>query len=243
MRPGPALRVRSALLAAALIAIVPAPSAQAQSERQENPVSTVSGAEEDDFHAAGEAFPVQIATPVGSVSLASTGDALGPRRYARRSEREGQGASQVRFAVAPIDRQKVAIAPIGVAGGYPTGLPVRNARISSRYGTRFHPVLRQYRFHGGIDIAAPMGSPIAATSDGTVTYSAYRGTYGLLVSIDHGNGVETRYAHMSATAVRAGQSVRRGEVIGYVGSTGRSTGPHVHYEIRHHDRTVDPLGR
>jgi murein DD-endopeptidase MepM/ murein hydrolase activator NlpD len=105
---------------------------------------------------------------------------------------------------------------------------------------RFHPVLHYSRPHEGIDIAAPRGTPILASAKGRVRFVGRRGDYGLMVEIDHGYGVVTRYAHASSTTVRTGQQVERGEKIGTVGSTGLATGPHLHYEVLQHGRPVDP---
>ena len=96
--------------------------------------------------------------------------------------------------------------------------------------------------HAGVDFAAPTGTPIQAAGHGTVTIAGERGAYGNYVRIDHNNGYSSAYAHMSRIAVRQGQRVRQGEVIGYVGSTGRSTGPHLHYEVLVNNRQIDPTG-
>lgn len=126
--------------------------------------------------------------------------------------------------------------------GAPAGLPLAAFRLTSTYGPRLHPVLGIMRNHKGLDLAAPEGTPIRATADGTVARAAWAGGYGLMVELSHGNRTETRYGHMSRLAVLPGQRVAQGEVIGYVGSTGRSTGPHVHYEILVDGRAVDPSG-
>ena len=110
--------------------------------------------------------------------------------------------------------------------------------VSSPYGLRFDGT----EFHQGIDIAAEMGTPIVATADGVVTAAGWNGGYGNMVDVDHGGGIVTRYGHASALAVTVGQQVRRGEVIAYVGSTGHSTGPHVHYEVRVDGQPVNPAG-
>lgn len=110
--------------------------------------------------------------------------------------------------------------------------------VSSPYGLRFDGT----EFHQGIDIATDMGAPIVATADGVVTAAGWNGGYGNMVDVDHGGGIVTRYGHASAVAVTIGQQVRRGEVIAYVGSTGRSTGPHVHYEVRVNGAPVNPAG-
>ena len=112
--------------------------------------------------------------------------------------------------------------------------------ISSRYGMRRHPVLGYRRMHSGLDFRASSGTPIYAATDGRVDMAGRNGGYGNYVRIQHGNGLGTGYAHMSRIAVNRGQSVRRGQVIGYVGSTGLSTGPHLHYEMYRNGRKVDP---
>ena len=127
-----------------------------------------------------------------------------------------------------------------IVGGRPAGMPVSAQYMTSGFGGRFHPLLGGYRNHAGVDLAAPMGSPIVATSDGVVGIAGWRGGYGLSVELEHGAGMESRYAHMSRVAVAPGQAVKRGDVIGYVGSTGLSTGPHLHYELRHNGAAIDP---
>ena len=116
-----------------------------------------------------------------------------------------------------------------------------SGRLTSRYGMRMHPVLGYARLHAGIDYGAAWGSPIVAVSDGTVSYAGRRGGHGNYVRLEHGGGMGTGYAHMSRIAVGYGSAVRAGQVIGYVGSTGLSTGPHLHYEVYRGGRTVDPL--
>ncbi len=114
------------------------------------------------------------------------------------------------------------------AAGYPLPYPVP---VTSGYGWRLHPITGEMSFHAGIDLGAPMGTPVLATSAGRVDYAAMAGAYGNLVEIHHGNNQATRYAHLSAINVSVGQTVSKGQRIGLVGSTGRSTGPHLHYEI------------
>lgn len=120
--------------------------------------------------------------------------------------------------------------------------PVRG-RVSSGFGTRMHPILRERRLHAGIDIAAPTGTAIRAAAPGVVISSGYRNGYGNTVVIDHGGSLSTLYAHCSRLYVRAGQKVRQGETIAAVGSTGLSTGPHLHFEVRVNGRPVDPRSR
>ncbi|MBO8142132.1 MAG: peptidoglycan DD-metalloendopeptidase family protein [Firmicutes bacterium] len=107
-------------------------------------------------------------------------------------------------------------------------------RISSRYGMRWG------RMHHGLDIAVPTGTPVRAAGAGTVSYAGSMGGYGLIVILQHGNGVETRYAHNSRLVVRVGQRVKRGDIIAYSGNTGNSTGPHIHFEIRYRGQSVNP---
>ena len=121
-------------------------------------------------------------------------------------------------------------------------IPVNATRVSSPYGTRFHPILKTYRMHSGIDYAAPTGTPIMPPADGVVSFAGVKGGYGNAIMLNHRKGMETLYGHMSAfvSGVSAGKSVKAGDVIGFVGSTGRSTGPHLHYEVRINGQIVDP---
>ena len=123
----------------------------------------------------------------------------------------------------------------------PSRMPVEHARLSSDYGTRTHPVLGRRMGHKGIDLAAPTGTPIYATADGTISRAGPFSSYGNYVSIEHGGKIQTRYAHMSRVAVATGEKVKKGDIIGYVGSTGRSTGPHLHYEVRIDGQAVNPV--
>ena len=115
-------------------------------------------------------------------------------------------------------------------------------RITSYFGNRVHPILRFTRFHGGIDIGAAWGSPVIAAADGQVVGAGWAGGYGRQVRIAHGDGMLSSYSHMSELAVAPGTHVRRGEVIGFVGSSGLSTGPHLHFEVKQGGSAVDPLG-
>lgn len=113
-------------------------------------------------------------------------------------------------------------------------------RLTSSFGMRRHPLLGYSRLHQGIDIGAPTGTPIVAASDGVVTYAGWHGGHGNFVKLQHGGGLGTGYGHMSRIAVRNGERVRQGEIIGYVGSTGLSTGPHLHYEVYRNGVPVNP---
>jgi murein DD-endopeptidase MepM/ murein hydrolase activator NlpD len=123
--------------------------------------------------------------------------------------------------------------------------PVSNkdlSRIASGFGYRIDPVYKSIKMHAGLDFAAPQGTPIYATANGRVKTSGYSsGGYGNHVVIDHGYGYETLYGHMVRVKARAGQQVTRGEIIGYVGTTGKSTGPHCHYEVHKNGNKIDPV--
>ncbi|HHX42208.1 MAG TPA: peptidoglycan DD-metalloendopeptidase family protein [Armatimonadetes bacterium] len=114
-------------------------------------------------------------------------------------------------------------------------------QITSHFGTRFHPILKVTKLHTGVDIAAPSGTPIAAVGDGVVVHAGWWGGYGNCVVVAHGNGRSTLYAHCSSLAVSEGARVRKGQILGRVGSTGFSTGPHLHFEVRINGRPVNPL--
>jgi murein DD-endopeptidase MepM/ murein hydrolase activator NlpD len=125
----------------------------------------------------------------------------------------------------------------------PSAQPVRDmANFTSGFGVRSDPFRGRAAMHGGVDLAGPTGTPIYATADGIVGRSEYNnGGYGNLVEINHGQGIQTRYGHLSRRIAEAGQRVRRGDLIGLMGSTGRSTGSHLHYEVRIDGRAVNPV--
>ncbi|SFO86721.1 M23 family metallopeptidase [Qipengyuania nanhaisediminis] len=123
----------------------------------------------------------------------------------------------------------------------PSRMPLEDAKLTSDYGMRTHPVLRRRMGHKGVDLAAPTGTPIYATADGVVSKAERFSSYGKFVSIEHGARIQTRYAHMSRIAVSDGARVKKGDLLGYVGSTGRSTGPHLHYEVRIDGEAVNPV--
>ena len=199
-----------------LRAIVGAPPAAADETVQEGTVSPTGGEQHTpttaDLSEALEMIEERLSTRRSSIDL-----------LAETMRREFPGAASYASDSAPHTTPS-----IWPAAGY----------VSSPYGLRFNGT----EFHQGIDIAADMGTPIVATADGVVTAAGWNGGYGNMVDVDHGGGIVTRYGHASAVAVTVGQQVRRGEVIAYVGSTGRSTGPHVHYEVRVDGQPVNPAG-
>lgn len=120
-------------------------------------------------------------------------------------------------------------------------VPQKSVRISSPYGYRVHPINGKRSMHYGIDIAAPIGTPIHAIADGEVIMATGNGSAGNEIRIRHKNGMVTRSLHMSKRTVKKGDKVKRGQVIGTVGSTGRSTGPHLHFEISINGKTINPM--
>jgi len=129
--------------------------------------------------------------------------------------------------------------PVPVESGLT--MPV-NGPVTSYFGNRYHPILHFTRFHAGLDIGAGWGTPIGAASDGQVVAAGWSGGYGREVQIAHGGGLVSLYGHMSEIVASAGSYVRRGQLIGYVGSSGLSTGPHLHFEVRQSGQSVNPLG-
>lgn len=165
--------------------------------------------------------------------------------------RAGAGAVRARAAASlrpdgePADAAVLAALagdpPSAPAGGSGRLHPPVRGHLSSGYGWRTHPVSGGRRLHTGIDLAAPTGTPIVAAEAGLVTSARWRGGYGNTVTIDHGDGLATLYAHQSGLSVAAGARVGRGQVVGAVGCTGTCTGAHLHFEVRRAGRTVDPL--
>ena len=124
----------------------------------------------------------------------------------------------------------------------PISLKDKNTRIvSSSYGYRMHPIYKTKKFHAGMDFTGAIGTPIYATGNGTVIANQFDKGYGRHVIIDHGFNYKTVYAHMDKALVKKGQKVKRGDIIGYIGNTGLSTGPHLHYEVRKNDKPLDPV--
>jgi murein DD-endopeptidase MepM/ murein hydrolase activator NlpD len=144
------------------------------------------------------------------------------------------GLPQSRFSAA-----QLAALP-GIARSLPLAAPMSNYRETSPFGRRLDPFNGRPAFHPGIDMAAPYGTPVYATAPGVVTYAGYRSDYGKIVEIDHGHGIVTRYSHLSRYVVNVGQRVAAGAHIGYEGSTGRSTGPHLLYEVDVNGEPQDP---
>ena len=121
--------------------------------------------------------------------------------------------------------------------------PIEGARVTSGFGMRKHPILGYTKGHKGVDFGAPRGTPIMAAGDGVIERAAPTGTYGNYIKIKHNSGFETAYAHLNgfAKGIRSGAKVRQGDIIGYVGTTGRSTGPHLHYEVLRAGEWQNPM--
>jgi len=195
------------------------------------------------------------ASPVMANSSASAADIAAPLRAAQAARQTALGHGDEEFRrlfslwqskdnASALIASTLPASPFGVARGkvsIPSLMPVAVAGMSSGFGMRVHPVLGGRRAHKGIDLAAPAGTPIHASADGEVSKAEWFSSYGLYVSLEHGGDIQTRYGHMSRLNVMAGQKVRKGDVIGYVGSTGRSTGPHLHYEVRIAGLAVNPV--
>ena len=121
--------------------------------------------------------------------------------------------------------------------------PVQGARLSSKFGVRKHPILGYSKMHRGVDFAAKRGTPIMAAGDGRVTFAGRNGSFGRFIEIKHLNNFKTRYAHLYkfSKGLKKGKVVKQGDIIGFVGTSGRSTGPHLHYEVKHKNRTINPI--
>ncbi len=128
--------------------------------------------------------------------------------------------------------------PVNIA--VPAGKPTEYTRLSSKFGPRIHPITKKKSNHKGVDLAAPKMTPIYATANGTVTFSGKQGGYGNFIKINHENGYKTAYAHMEKRVAQKNDKVKKGDLIGYVGSTGQSTGNHLHYEVYYEDKLIDP---
>jgi murein DD-endopeptidase MepM/ murein hydrolase activator NlpD len=177
--------------------------------------------------------------PIAGVGGATSSEALAPtadlKAYIADLDKEmaALGARSARLETFYND-QKVMLAST------PSTWPVRGY-LSTAFGNRLDPFTGQPDFHSGIDISTPTGTPITAPADGTVIFVGVKSAYGNAVVVNHGYGTVTQYGHLDRFAVRPGQKLKRGDAIGYVGNTGRSTGPHLHYEIWVHDQARNPM--
>ncbi len=205
------------------------------------------------------------ANPAFANSAAATADIAAPLRAAQAERQSALGSADEEFrqlfsSWQSLDKPQSAgfaaastslptvsglaalpIRRISAAVSIPSRMPVEGVHLTSSYGMRWHPVLGGRRAHKGVDLAGPIGTPVHATADAVVAKAEWFSSYGLYVQLEHGADIETRYGHMSRLNVAAGQHVHKGDVIGYIGTTGRSTGPHLHYEVRIAGVAVNPI--
>ena len=199
-----------------------------------------------------------IATPAAANSAAANADVAAPLRAAQAARPSPQGgdeefnrlftgwksADNGSFAMpvtTPLGALAAAPRYLPSSVSIPSRMPVNNATMTSGFGLRWHPVIGGRRQHKGVDLGQPIGTPVYATADGMVSKAEWFSSYGLFISLEHGGNIQTRYGHLSRLNVAAGQMVHKGDLIGYVGSTGRSTGPHLHYEVRIAGVAVNPI--
>jgi murein DD-endopeptidase MepM/ murein hydrolase activator NlpD len=195
------------------------------------------------------AFTSLVAATPALANSSASADIAAPLRAAQASRQNelGNGDEEFRRLFSSwqsLDKPGAQIALPGRRMGgvaIPSRMPVDGVRLTSGFGMRWHPVLGGRRAHKGIDLAGATGTPVHATADGVVGRADWFSSYGLYVSLEHGGNIETRYGHMSRLNVAAGQQVHKGDIIGYVGTTGRSTGPHLHYEVRIAGESVNPI--
>lgn len=183
-----------------------------------------------------------LATPALANS-STAADIAAPLREAQAAKAGTRGDEEFRRLFTGWTGPATSTSPIARTRGVsiPSRNPLDGATLTSGFGMRTHPVLGGRRGHKGIDLSAPTGTPIYASADGVVTRANWFSSYGLFIALDHGAALETRYGHLSRLNVAEGQEIKKGDLIGYVGSTGRSTGPHLHYEVRIAGMAVNPV--
>ncbi|WP_062015933.1 M23 family metallopeptidase [Aureimonas sp. AU4] len=179
----------------------------------------------------------RIADLLGSIGIDAPGDAApvgGPFVGSSVADSFSQSLEELQQSLDLLDRLRRRTDRLPLAD------PMPGARVTSVFGSRLDPFLREAAIHTGIDFAAEAGAPVRPTAPGKVVSAGFAGGYGLMVEVDHGDGLSTRYGHLSRIAVAVGDEVTTSSVIGAVGSTGRSTGPHLHYEVRLHEKATNP---
>lgn len=205
-----------------------------------------------DQHASGSALPGSKTGGIGGSERGGLGGAeidcfgKGVDRCAGRGEVLSQGGELFPFGRITDTSPKGDVLEslekyIALVRTLPLGLPVGSGEIRSGFGVRVSPFGGGIKMHEGLDLAFDYGSPVYATGDGVVGEVGYTGTYGLLIDVAHSDRISTRYAHLSRSVVKNGQFVKKGTLLGYSGSSGRSTGPHLHYEIRVYGQPVNPM--
>lgn len=140
-----------------------------------------------------------------------------------------------------VEKSRLTAAQLAILNrSIPTGAPIKYKRITDKFGYRIHPITKKRHHHSGIDMSAKTGTPIYAPADGVVEYAKYNGSYGNYLLINHPFGFKTAFGHLKGFAVKSGDYISKGDLIGYVGNTGRSTGAHLHYEIRYLHKWLNP---
>jgi murein DD-endopeptidase MepM/ murein hydrolase activator NlpD len=183
---------------------------------------------------------VSAMTPAYANSAANASDTFRIKPEDLKANQTALGVSDPEFRALADNWGKINGAVTKVEVAVPSINPVDVMKFSSGYGYRSAPTRGASRNHKGLDIPGPVGTPIYATADGTIGRAQWVGGYGKFVEINHGNAVQTRYGHLSAMNVVPGQRIRKGDVLGYMGSTGRSTGSHLHYEVRIAGEAINP---
>ncbi len=179
-------------------------------------------------------------TPAYANSAAASSDTFRVKPEDLKANQTALGVSDPEFRALADSWGKINGATSKVEVAVPSINPVEIMKFSSGFGYRNAPTRGASRNHKGIDIPGPVGTPIYATADGSIGRAQWVSGYGKFVEINHGNAVQTRYGHMSALNVTPGQRIRKGDIIGYMGSTGRSTGSHLHYEVRIAGEAINP---
>jgi murein DD-endopeptidase MepM/ murein hydrolase activator NlpD len=140
-----------------------------------------------------------------------------------------------------IEKSRLTVAQLTILNrSIPNGAPLKYKRITDKFGYRIHPITKKRHHHSGVDMSAKIGTPIYSPADGVVEYAKYKGEYGNYLLIEHPFGFKTAYGHLEGFSVKSGDYISKGDLIGYVGNTGRSTGPHLHYEIRYLHKWLNP---
>ena len=184
---------------------------------------------------------VAAATPALANSAAASSDTFRISPEDLKANQTALGVSDPEFRALNDSWGRINGAVNKVVVAVPSINPVEAMKFSSGFGYRNAPTRGASRNHKGIDIPGPVGTPIFATADGTIGRAGWVGGYGKFVEINHGNAVQTRYGHLSAMNVTPGQRIRKGDILGYMGSTGRSTGSHLHYEVRIAGEAINPI--
>lgn len=186
----------------------------------------------------------RIASEAAGASSARSSDTAALVRKLFRQTRMGSPIRRSRGTTGKTPRRMAP--PVGPSGNFKGPFikevhdPLKSSNITSPYGSRIHPITGERSFHTGIDLSAPAGTPVRASASGRVRRAKYVDAYGKQILIGHGGRKKTEYSHLSRIIVKPGQRVRRGQVIGYVGSTGWATGPHLHWTIYRGGKTINP---